>query len=62
MIKEEKVLVKLNHKNIDHKISVYYVYINNIPTSEIGSLENSYITKRSINSKKVRLIEKLFKL
>lgn len=51
-----------NYPTIDHKISVYYGFINNIPAEEISSLENLCITKRYINSKKRDLIELEFKL
>jgi hypothetical protein len=51
-----------NYPTIDHKISVYYGFINNIPAEEISSIENLCITKRYINSKKRDLIELEFKL
>lgn len=44
-----------NHKDyptIDHKISIYYGFVNKIPPSEIGNITNLCITKRSINSSK----------
>ena len=41
-----------NYPTIDHKISVYYGFINNIDSKEISKLENLCITKRYINSKK----------
>lgn len=44
-----------NHKDyptIDHKISIYYGFINKISPIQIGSLDNLCITKRSINSSK----------
>jgi len=50
------------YPTIDHKISVYYGFINNIPVEEISSLENLCITKRFINSKKRDLIESEFRL
>jgi hypothetical protein len=37
---------------IDHKKSIYYGFINNIPEEEICGIENLCITKRSINSSK----------
>lgn len=40
------------YPTIDHKISVYYGFINNIPPEEISKIENLCITKRSINSSK----------
>lgn len=53
---------KLDHNDpsyptIDHKISVYYGFINKIDPNEIGSIDNLCITKRSINSKKRDMIE-----
>lgn len=53
-IKEYLLLPYGNKKypTIDHKISIYYGFINNISPDEIGKLENLYITKRTINSKK----------
>jgi len=56
---------KLNHNNpdyptIDHKISVYYGYINKIDPNIIGSIDNLCITKRFINSIKNSLIEEEF--
>lgn len=41
-----------DYPTIDHKISVYYGFINNINPEEISSLENLCLTKRRINSKK----------
>lgn len=41
-----------NYPTIDHKISVYYGFINNIPAEEISRIENLCITKKSLNSKK----------
>lgn len=41
-----------NYPTIDHKISVYYGFINNIIPYEISKLENLCITKRKINLKK----------
>jgi hypothetical protein len=44
-----------NHKDyptIDHKISIYYGFVNKIPPFEIGNITNLCITKRSINSSK----------
>lgn len=56
---------KLDHNDpsyptIDHKISVYYGFINKIDPNEIGSIYNLCITKRSINSKKRDMIESDF--
>jgi hypothetical protein len=50
------------YPTIDHKISVYYGFINNIPPEEISDINNLCITKRFINSKKRDLIESEFKL
>jgi len=50
------------YPTIDHKISVYYGFINNIPPEEISSIDNLCITKRFINSKKRDLIESEFSL
>jgi hypothetical protein len=50
------------YPTIDHKISVYFGFINNIDPIEVGSLENLCITKRFINSMKGRLIEDNFKI
>jgi len=41
-----------DYPTIDHKVSVYYGFINNISPEEISSLENLCLTKRRINSKK----------
>jgi hypothetical protein len=44
-----------NHKDyptIDHKISIYYGFNNKISPTDIGSIDNLCITKRSINSSK----------
>ena len=45
---------------IDHKISVYYGFINNISIEEISSINNLCITKRGINSSKNKLTEEQF--
>lgn len=50
-----------NYPTIDHKISVLYGYLNNIPVEEISHIYNLCITKRSINSKKGEKCEKEFK-
>jgi hypothetical protein len=50
------------YPTIDHKISVYYGFINNISPEEISDINNLCITKRFINSKKRDLIESEFKL
>jgi hypothetical protein len=58
---------QLEHNNrlyptIDHKISVYHGFKNDIDPKVIGSLENLCITKRTINSAKRQLIEEDFKI
>ena len=45
---------------IDHKISVFYGFINNIDPKKIGSYKNLCICARKTNSYKSRLIEKEF--
>ena len=49
-----------NYPTIDHKISIYYGFINNISPEIIGNLENLCITKRGINSKKNNKNEDFF--
>jgi len=54
-IKNNNIKYKFYDKNyptIDHKISIYFGFINNIDPEIIGNLENLCITKRGINSKK----------
>jgi hypothetical protein len=41
-----------DYPTIDHKISVYYGFKNNIPVEEINIIENLVITKRCNNSSK----------
>jgi len=41
-----------NYPTIDHKKSVFFGFMNNIPAEEIGSIYNLCITKRYINSSK----------
>lgn len=41
-----------NYPTIDHKISIYYGFINNLDPEKLGDLENLCITKRGINSSK----------
>jgi hypothetical protein len=50
------------YPTIDHKISVYYGFVNNIPPEEISDISNLCITKRFINSKKRDLIESEFRI
>ena len=40
------------YPTIDHKISVHYGFMNNIPIEKINDIDNLCITKRYINSKK----------
>lgn len=49
-----------NYPTIDHKISIYNGFVNNISFDTISSLDNLCITKRSINSKKGILTESEF--
>jgi len=48
------------YPTIDHKISIYHGFSNNIPAEEIADISNLCITKRSINSSKNSLIEENF--
>lgn len=48
------------YPTIDHKISTFYGYSNNISPEEISNLNNLCITKRYINSSKNSLIEEIF--
>ena len=50
-----------NLPSIDHKISIYYGFVNKIDPSIIGDIKNLCITKRSINKKKGILSEDVFK-
>ena len=45
------------YPTIDHKISIFHGFKNNISAEIIGSIDNLCITKRSINSSKGRLTE-----
>jgi hypothetical protein len=49
------------YPTIDHKISVYYGFLNNISPEIICDISNLCITKRHINSQKNKLIEDEFK-
>ena len=56
--------LKSSHKNyptIDHKLSVFYCFINNISIEDASSIENLCITKKGINSRKSRKNEDEFK-
>ncbi len=50
------------YPTIDHKISIFFGFINSVPIEEISSLENLCITKRIINLRKNKLIETEFKV
>lgn len=47
-----------NYPTVDHKISVYEGFLNNIPVDLINSLDNLVVTKRYINSIKGYKIKK----
>ena len=49
------------YPTIDHKISIFYGFNNNIPADDIANINNLCITKRSINSSKNKLTEEEFK-
>ncbi len=51
-----------NYPSIDHKISIYFGFVNKIDPSIIGDKNNLCITKRSINKRKGVLSESEFKL
>jgi hypothetical protein len=51
-----------NYPSIDHKISIYFGFVNKIDPSIIGDINNLCITKRSINKRKGVLSESEFKL
>ena len=48
------------YPTIDHKISIYYGFNNNISSEKIANIDNLCITKRLINSKKNKLNENEF--
>lgn len=50
------------YPTIDHKISVFYGFSNNIDPEIIGSIDNLCITKRYLNCIKNKMIEEDFKL
>lgn len=54
--------VHIFYPTIDHKISVLFGFINNIPIEEVGDISNLCITKRYINSMKNSLIESEFSI
>lgn len=49
------------YPTIEHKISVFDGFINNIPETEIAKLENLAITKKGINSARKNKNSELFK-
>ncbi len=49
------------YPSIDHKISLFYGFENNMNPEEIGSIDNLCITKRYINSIKGRVIKNIDK-
>jgi hypothetical protein len=53
--------VDKNYPSIDHKISVYYGFINNISFEDIANIDNLCITKISNNCKKWCNCEKEYK-
>ncbi len=62
-IKDNSINYKFYNRNyptIDHKISIYYGFMNNINPEIIGNLENLCVTKRGINSKKNNKNEDFF--
>lgn len=50
-----------NYPTIDHKISVYYGFMNKIDYKKIGGIDNLCVCSRYINMKKRILNEKEFK-
>lgn len=48
------------YPSIDHKISIYHGFINDIPAEKIADISNLCITKRYINSTKRSLLESEF--
>lgn len=51
----------ISYPTIDHKVSILYGYVNNVPPEEIANISNLCITKRKINSTKNSLNEDVFK-
>lgn len=49
-----------NYPTIDHKISIFYCFMNNISIEDVAALDNLCITKKSINSRKSRKNENDF--
>lgn len=50
------------YPSIDHKVSIYYGYKNNIDPLIIADVENLCITKRFINSSKRHLLDSEYKI
>jgi hypothetical protein len=48
------------YPTIDHKISVYYGFLNNISVDDISDIKNLCVTKSHLNSKKRDLNEDEF--
>jgi DNA-directed RNA polymerase subunit M/transcription elongation factor TFIIS len=46
-----------NFPTIDHKISIFYGFVNNVPSEEISNISNLCFTKRQINSIKHTLLD-----
>ncbi len=60
---KENLKLHYNHSDyptIDHKISCFFGFINNIPVEEIAKSDNLCITKRKLNAKKSNLTESEF--
>ena len=47
---------------MDHKISVYYGFLNNFSVEDISCIENLCFTKNKLNSQKGKLTENEYKL
>ena len=62
-IKEYLNISHIDNKypTIDHRVSIYYGFLNNISPQEISDLNNLCITKRGLNSKKNIMSDKEFK-
>ena len=52
--------LNVNFPTIDHKISIYYGFNNNISPYDIADIKNLCITKRGLNSKNNKLTEEEF--
>lgn len=51
-----------NYRSIDHKISIFYGFKNNIPAEIIGNIDNLCLTKQITNSTKQKKSESEFKI